>query len=49
SSAGLQEKIAAYEGFVSQLEKFQDEKLEEVNEKFDKLCADFVEMTLYLE
>nr|GEY55971.1 transposase (putative), gypsy type [Tanacetum cinerariifolium] len=27
----------------------QDEKLEEVNEKFDKLCADFVEMALHLE
>nr|GEU69813.1 transposase (putative), gypsy type [Tanacetum cinerariifolium] len=49
SSAGLQEKVAAYEGFVSQLEKFQDEKLEEVNEKFDKLCVDFVEMALHLE
>nr|GEU34342.1 hypothetical protein [Tanacetum cinerariifolium] len=49
SSVGLQEKIAAYEGFVSQLEKFQDEKLEEVNEKFDKLYADFVEMALHLE
>nr|GEZ22821.1 hypothetical protein [Tanacetum cinerariifolium] len=49
SSAGLQEKVAAYEGFVSQLEKFQDEKLEEVNEKFDKLCADFVEMAPHLE
>nr|GEX28677.1 hypothetical protein [Tanacetum cinerariifolium] len=49
SSAGLQEKVAAYEGFVSQLEKFQDEKLEEVNEKFDNLCADFVEMALHLE
>nr|GEV93629.1 hypothetical protein [Tanacetum cinerariifolium] len=49
SSAGLQEKVAAYEGFVSQLEKFQDEKLEEVNENFNKLCTDFVEMTLHLE
>nr|GEV55388.1 hypothetical protein [Tanacetum cinerariifolium] len=49
SFAGLQEKIAAYEGFLSQLEKFQDEKLEEVNEKFNKLCADFVEMALHLE
>nr|GEV00564.1 hypothetical protein [Tanacetum cinerariifolium] len=49
SSAGLQDKVAAYEGFVSQLEKFQDEKLEEVNENFDKLCADFVEMALHLE
>nr|GEV94812.1 hypothetical protein [Tanacetum cinerariifolium] len=49
SFVGLQEKIAAYEGFVSQLEKFQNEKLEEVNEKFDKLCADFVDMDLHLE
>ncbi|GJZ53948.1 hypothetical protein Tco_0608833 [Tanacetum coccineum] len=30
-------------------EKFQDEKMAEVNEKFDKLCADFVEMALHLE
>nr|GEX57604.1 hypothetical protein [Tanacetum cinerariifolium] len=27
----------------------QDEKIEEVNEKFDKLCADFVDMALHLE
>nr|GEV10537.1 putative transposase (putative), gypsy type [Tanacetum cinerariifolium] len=39
SSAGLQEKVAAFEDFIGQLEKFQDEKLEEVNEKFDKLWA----------
>ncbi|GKC79305.1 hypothetical protein Tco_1130079, partial [Tanacetum coccineum] len=49
SSAGLQEKVTAYEGFIDQLEKFQDEKMKEVNEKFDKLCADFVEMALHLE
>nr|GEU32504.1 hypothetical protein [Tanacetum cinerariifolium] len=49
SSTGLQDKVTAYEGFVSQLEKFQDEKLEEVNKKFDKLCADFVEMALHLK
>ncbi|GKG10489.1 hypothetical protein Tco_0341889, partial [Tanacetum coccineum] len=49
SSAGLQEKIAAYENFIDQFEKFQDEKMGEVNEKFDKLCADFVEMALHLE
>nr|GEZ24595.1 hypothetical protein [Tanacetum cinerariifolium] len=30
SSTGLQEKVAAYEDFISQLEKFQDEKLEEL-------------------
>nr|GEY27166.1 hypothetical protein [Tanacetum cinerariifolium] len=49
SSAGLQEKVTAYEGFVSQLEEFLDEKLEEINEKFDKLCVDFVKMALHLE
>nr|GFC31665.1 hypothetical protein [Tanacetum cinerariifolium] len=37
SSAELQEKVAAYEDFIGQLEKFQDTKIEEVNEKFDKL------------
>ncbi|GKE92193.1 hypothetical protein Tco_1573288, partial [Tanacetum coccineum] len=49
SSAGLQEKVTAYEGFIDQLEKFQDEKMKEVNKKFDKICADFVEMALHLE
>ncbi|GJX49875.1 hypothetical protein Tco_0276720, partial [Tanacetum coccineum] len=49
SFAGLQEKVTSYEGFIDQLEKFQDEKIKEVNEKCDKLCADFVEMTLHLE
>ncbi|GJS97175.1 hypothetical protein Tco_0804143 [Tanacetum coccineum] len=49
SSIGLQEKVTAYENFIDQLEKFQDEKMREVNEKFDKLCADFVEMALHLE
>nr|GEW61241.1 putative transposase (putative), gypsy type [Tanacetum cinerariifolium] len=49
SSAGLQEKVVAYEDFIGQLKKFQDKKMEEVNEKFDKLCADFVDMALHLE
>ncbi|GJW19424.1 hypothetical protein Tco_0026860 [Tanacetum coccineum] len=49
SSAGLQDKVAAYKNFIGQLEKFQNEKMAEVNEKFDKLCADFVEMALHLE
>nr|GEW45140.1 hypothetical protein [Tanacetum cinerariifolium] len=49
SAAGLQEKVTVYENCMSQLENFQDEKIEEVNEKFDKLCADFVEMSLHLE
>nr|GEZ38100.1 transposase (putative), gypsy type [Tanacetum cinerariifolium] len=49
SFVGLQEKVVAYKDFVGQLEKFQYEKIEEVNEKFDKLCADFVDMALHLE
>nr|GEY72393.1 hypothetical protein [Tanacetum cinerariifolium] len=49
SFAGLQEKVATYKDFIGQLEKFQDEKMEEVNKKFDKLCADFVDMALHLE
>ncbi|GJW45643.1 hypothetical protein Tco_0077289 [Tanacetum coccineum] len=49
SSAGLQEKVTTYENFIDQLKKFQDEKMKEVNEKFDKLCTDFVEMALHLE
>ncbi|GJU14131.1 hypothetical protein Tco_1136527 [Tanacetum coccineum] len=49
SSAGLQEKVTAYEKFIDQLEKFQDEKMKEVNEKFDKLCTDFVYIALHLE
>nr|GEX59725.1 hypothetical protein [Tanacetum cinerariifolium] len=49
SSAGLQEKVTVYENCVSQLEKFQDEKMKEVNEKFDKLYVDFVDLDLHLE
>nr|GEY01811.1 reverse transcriptase domain-containing protein [Tanacetum cinerariifolium] len=49
SSVGLQEKVAAYKDFIGQLEKFQDKKIEEVNEKFDKLCVDFVDMALHIE
>nr|GEZ44856.1 hypothetical protein [Tanacetum cinerariifolium] len=49
SSARLQEKVVAYEDFIGKLEKFQDKKMEEVNENFDKLCADFVDMALHLE
>nr|GEU44024.1 hypothetical protein [Tanacetum cinerariifolium] len=49
SSVGLQEKVAAYKDFIGQLEKFQDKKIEEVNEKFDKLCANFVDMALHPE
>ncbi|GKF11725.1 hypothetical protein Tco_0049651, partial [Tanacetum coccineum] len=34
---------------MSQLEKLQDERMKVVYEKFNKLHADFIEMTLHLE
>ncbi|GJW02792.1 hypothetical protein Tco_1561648, partial [Tanacetum coccineum] len=49
SSAGLQEKVTAYENCIDQLEKFQDDQMKVVNDKLDKLYIDFVEMALHLE
>ncbi|GJV22224.1 hypothetical protein Tco_1371244, partial [Tanacetum coccineum] len=49
SSARLQEKVTVYENCMSQLEKFQDEQMAVVHEKFNKLDADFIEMCLHLE
>ncbi|GJV12825.1 hypothetical protein Tco_1354366 [Tanacetum coccineum] len=49
SSFGLQEKITVYEDCMGQLEKFQDDRIKEVNDKFDKMYADFIEMALHLE
>ncbi|GJX21497.1 hypothetical protein Tco_0225942 [Tanacetum coccineum] len=49
SSAVLQEKVTVYEDYMSQLEKLQDERMEVVYEKFNKLHADFIEMALHLE
>ncbi|GJY02554.1 hypothetical protein Tco_0360706 [Tanacetum coccineum] len=49
SSAGLWEKVAVYENCMSQLKKFQDERMKEVNDKFDKLDVDVIEMALHLE
>nr|GEV39883.1 hypothetical protein [Tanacetum cinerariifolium] len=48
-SAGLQEKIMAYENCLSQLENFQDDRMMKMNDKFDKLDTDLVEMALHLE
>ncbi|GJW84370.1 gypsy type transposase [Tanacetum coccineum] len=48
-SSGLQEKVTMYEDCMGQLEKFQDDRMKEVNDKFDKLYANFIEMALYLE
>ncbi|GKD56606.1 putative gypsy type transposase, partial [Tanacetum coccineum] len=49
SSAGLQEKVAAYKDIVGRIEKFQDERMAVMNEKFDKLDTDFTETCLHLE
>nr|GEW39905.1 hypothetical protein [Tanacetum cinerariifolium] len=49
SSFGLQEKVAVYEDCMGQLDKFQDDRVKEVNDKFDELYADFIEMDLHLE
>ncbi|GKF33401.1 hypothetical protein Tco_0106601, partial [Tanacetum coccineum] len=49
SSFGLQEKLSNYENLTERLEEFQDAQLKIVNDKFDKLYADFVEMALHLE
>nr|GEZ80239.1 transposase (putative), gypsy type [Tanacetum cinerariifolium] len=48
-SFGLQEKVTVYESCMDQLEKFQDDRMKVVNDKFDKLYTDFVEMALHLE
>nr|GFD02073.1 hypothetical protein [Tanacetum cinerariifolium] len=47
SSFGLQEKVAVYENCMDHLEKFQDDRMKVVNDKFDKLHTDFVEMALH--
>ncbi|GKC95000.1 hypothetical protein Tco_1160442 [Tanacetum coccineum] len=49
SFTGLQEKVTVYEDCISQLEKFQDEWMRVLNEKFNKLYTEFVEMALHLE
>ncbi|GJW29598.1 hypothetical protein Tco_0046473 [Tanacetum coccineum] len=43
------EKVTAYENCIDQIEKFWDDRMKEVNDKFDKLYANFVEMSLHLE
>nr|GEY81824.1 hypothetical protein [Tanacetum cinerariifolium] len=49
ASFGLQEKLSSYEYLTERLEEFQDAQLKIVNDNFDKLYADFVEMALHLE
>ncbi|GJZ62979.1 hypothetical protein Tco_0619400 [Tanacetum coccineum] len=49
SSTGLQEKVTTYENCMGRLEEFQDEQIRVMNDKFEKLYVDFVEMALHLE
>nr|GEV72105.1 hypothetical protein [Tanacetum cinerariifolium] len=49
SSCRLQEKVTVYENCMEQLEKFLDDRMKVVNDKFNKLYTNFVEMTLHLE
>nr|GEU61043.1 hypothetical protein [Tanacetum cinerariifolium] len=48
-SSELKEKLSNYENLTEQLDEFQDAQLKVVNDKFDKLYTNFVEMTLHLE
>nr|GEV50731.1 hypothetical protein [Tanacetum cinerariifolium] len=45
----LQEKLSSYESLAERLREFQDPQLKIVNDKFDKLYANFVKMALHLE
>ncbi|GJZ57544.1 hypothetical protein Tco_0613038 [Tanacetum coccineum] len=49
SSSRIQEKLSNYENLTERLEEFQDAQLKIVNDKFDKLYVNFVEMALHLE
>nr|GFA36484.1 hypothetical protein [Tanacetum cinerariifolium] len=49
SSSGLQEKVTVYKNCMEQLERFQDDRMKIVNDKFDQLYIDSVEMALHLE
>ncbi|GJU05967.1 hypothetical protein Tco_1122397 [Tanacetum coccineum] len=45
----MDQKVTLYENCMEQLEKFQDDQMKVVNDKFDKLYSDFMEMALHLE
>nr|GEY40584.1 hypothetical protein [Tanacetum cinerariifolium] len=47
--ADQMQKLANYENLTKRLEEFQDAQLKVVNDKFDKLYTNFVEMTLHME
>nr|GEY85674.1 hypothetical protein [Tanacetum cinerariifolium] len=49
ASSRFQEKLSHYENLTERLEEFQDAQLKVVNDKLEKLYADFVDMALHLE
>nr|GEU70031.1 hypothetical protein [Tanacetum cinerariifolium] len=49
TSSGFQEKLSHYENLTERLEEFQVAQLKVVNDKLEKLYADFVDMALHLE
>nr|GFA10714.1 hypothetical protein [Tanacetum cinerariifolium] len=49
SFSELKEKLSNYEKVTERLEEFQDVQLKVMNDKFNKLYADFVGMALHLE
>nr|GEV62200.1 hypothetical protein [Tanacetum cinerariifolium] len=49
ASSGFQKKLSHYEILTERLEQFQDAHLKVVNDKLEKLYADFVDMSLHLE
>nr|GEX71969.1 hypothetical protein [Tanacetum cinerariifolium] len=44
-----QEKVTVYGNYMEQLEKFQDDQMKILEDKFDKLYTNFVEMALHLK
>nr|GEV01206.1 hypothetical protein [Tanacetum cinerariifolium] len=49
NSLADREKVTVYENCMEQLEKFQVDRMKIVEDKFDKLYTDFVEMAIHLE
>nr|GFC57275.1 hypothetical protein [Tanacetum cinerariifolium] len=49
TNALKEQKVTVYENYMDQLEKFQDDRMKFVNDKFDKLYTDFIEMAFHLE
>nr|GEX92147.1 hypothetical protein [Tanacetum cinerariifolium] len=49
SFSRLQEKVTVYENHMEQLERFQDDRIKTINDKFDQFYTDFVEIALHLE